>query len=436
MPAENKKVCFALLGFGKLGKGVFKVWSKKREKILEQTGFDLELKYILVKNADFKRPVNVEENLFTTRVEEILKDKSVKVAIDAIGDIEPTFTILKKIISKKIHIISANRVLLATKMHEISDLANENGIHFLTEPSLGGGIPVSEILQRDLVANNITELYGIASGVSNFILHEMTEKKISLNEVLKSPEIPAMAESISVIDYEGSDAAMKVAILAATAFGIDVSYLHLYTEGISNISVEDIYWADRFGYEIKLLSILRDHGKNFEIRVHPTFVEKNHPMISVKGKNNAYFIKTDLLGEYLVYGEGVGTNPTCSLILRDLVEVGHRIYNQSRRQRFHFNWNNKKIKDINEIETSYYIRFPCKDEPGVMREVTSIIGNRQINISSAHAEVDKSVDEGIGIVHIFLDNAIEREVQAAMEEIRKLDLVKGAIKYFRILESE
>jgi homoserine dehydrogenase len=436
MVAEKKKVYFALLGFGKLGKGVYKIWDAKREKIREQTGFDLELKYILIKNATFRRPVNVDPKLFTDNVDTILKDPSVKVAIDVIGDIEPTYTIIKKFINKRINIISANRFLLATKMHEISDLASKNGIHFLTEPAIGGGIPVSEILQRDLVANNITELYGISSGVSNFILNEMTQRKISLSEVLKLPEIPAMAESISIVDYEGSDAAMKASILAATAFGIDVNYLHIYAEGISDITAEDIFWAGRFGYEIKLLSIMRDHQDSFEIRIHPTFVKKSHPMISVKGKSNAYLIKTDLLGEFMVYGEGVGTNPPSSLILRDLVEIGHRIYNQSHRKRSHFNWNNKKIKDISNIETSYYIRFPCKDEPGVMREVTAIIGNRNINISSVHAEIDKSISSDVGFVHIFMDEALEKEVQAAMHEIKTLDLVRGDIKYFRILKSD
>ncbi len=436
MTSNIDKIGFALMGFGKLGQGFYNVWSKKREKLLEETGFDFELRYILIKNEEYKRPAYVDKKYFTSKVDTILKDKSVNVVIDAIGNIEPTFSILQKFITKKIHIISANRVLLATKMHEISDLANKSGIHFFTEPAIGGGIPVSEIIQRDLVGNTITEMYGIASGISNYILSEMSDYKISLDDVLKSPDIPTLAESVSVVDYEGSDAAMKVAILAATAFGVDVNYLHIYAEGISNISVDDIKWAASFGYEIKLLSILRDHGDSFEVRVHPTFIPLSHPMISVKGENSAYFIKTDLLGEYLIYGRGVGTEPTSSLILRDLVELGHRINNRSRRQKFHFNWNPKKIMDINDVKTSCYIRFPCKDEPGVMREVTAIIGNHQINISSAHAEKDKDASLKLGYVHIFLEDATEKEVQDAMKEIKSLDIVMGEIKYFRILDHE
>ena len=433
---ERKKITFVLLGFGKLGQGFYNAWNAKKEQIKEQTGFDLILKKILVKNKHFKRPRNVDEKLFTTDLNDILKNRTLKVAIDAIGDIEPTFSIIKKIISKKINIISANRVLLATKMHPLSDLANENEIHFLTEPSLGGGIPVSDILQRDLIANKITELYGIVSGVSNFLLNEMTDNQISLQEVLKYPDIRKMAESISIVDYEGTDAAMKVAILAATAFGADISYLHIFAQGVSNVTLPDIKWADQFGYEIKLLAIMRDHPDCFELRVHPTLVPKNHAMTSVKGKYNAYFIKTDLLGEFMVYGLGVGTDPTSSLILRDLVEVGNRIYNNPRRQRFKFNWNNKRVMDIREIRTSYYLRFPCIDRPGVMGEVTTIIGNHKINISSAHAEIGKYNGKIVGYVHIFLGNTVESDVYDALEEIKMLQLIQGDIKFFRILEDD
>jgi len=431
----QKKLTFALLGFGKLGQGFYNVWLNRREQIKEQTGFELVLKHILVKNEHFKRPSDVDSKLFTTDLQKILKDKSVKVAIDVIGDIEPTFSIIKQIMERGINILSANRVLLATKMHDLSTLANENGVYFLTKPSLGGGIPVAAILKQDLVANKITELYGIVSGISNFILSEMTDKHLTLDDVLRSPEIPRMAESISIIDYEGFDAAMKVAILAGTAFGIDINYLRIYAEGISDITPHDIQWADQFGFEIKLLAILRDHEKNFEVRVHPTFIPKNHPMISVKGEYNAYYVKTDLLGEYMVYGLGIGTDPTSSLIIRDLVELGNLIFNNSKRQKFHFNWNNKPVLDINEIRTSYYVRFPCIDRPGVMGEVTTIIGNHNINITSAHAELDKDIDGSVGYVHIFLEDSQEKEVRQALKEIKTLQLVKGDIKLIRILDN-
>ncbi len=432
---RKRDIHFALLGFGKLGQGFHEVFRQKHDHIRQQTGINLILKRILVKHKKFERPRQVPADIFTFDHREIAADKDIIIVIDCMGGIEPTFSIIKDLIHAKKHIISANRALLATKMHQISDYANENAIHFLTEPSFGGGLPVAAIVQRDLVANNISELFGVVSGVSNFILDEMSAHDVGMREVLKSPQIQKMGESLSVIDYEGADSAMKVSILAATAFGIDINYLDIYSEGIAKVTRSDIRWAKRFGYEIKLVAILRDHDHGFEIRVHPTLVEKSHPITSVRGQYNACYIRTDLLGEYMVYGMGVGTKPSSSLILRDLVDISNRIFHNTKRQRFYFNWNNKPVLPIDDIVTSYYLRFPCVDRPGVMGEITHAIGNHNINITSAHAEVGRINGKVIGYVHIFIDHAREREVHKALAVIRGLKLIQGKIKYFRILEA-
>jgi len=434
MPRE-RVIRFALLGYGKLGQGFHKIFLQKKEHIRVQTGIKLELARILVKHKNITRPRQTAPELFTYQPADIADDLSIPIAIDCIGGIEPTFSIVKQMIRGKTHIISANRALLASKMHAISDYANEHAIHFLTEPSFGGGLPVAAIVQRDLVANRIHELYGVVSGVSNYILDEMYTRDVSMKEVLKSREIPDMGESVAVVDYEGADSAMKVSILAATAFGIDINYLDIHSEGIARVTRSDMRWARRFGYAIKLLAIMRDHDKGFEIRVHPTLVPQNHPITSVHGHYNACYIKTDLLGEYMVYGRGVGVEPTSSLILRDLVDVSNRIFNNPKRQRFYFNWNEKPVLPIDEVVTSYYIRIPCVDRPGVMGEITNVLGSHDINITSVHAEVGKVRGDTIGYVHIFIDNAPEKMVMSTLEVIRALKLTRGAIKYFRILET-
>ncbi len=432
---RKRDIHFALLGFGKLGQGFYDVFQQKRDHILQQTGINLILDKVLVKHKKYTRPRHIKPELFTFDHREIATDKNIIIVIDCMGGIEPTFTIIKDLIQAKKHIISANRALLATKMHQISDFANENAIHFLTEPSFGGGLPVAAIVQRDLVANNIRELFGVVSGVSNYILDKMSANDIGMKEVLKSPDIQKMGESLAVIDYEGADSAMKVSILAATAFGIDINYLDIHSEGIAKVTRSDIRWAKRFGYEIKLVAILRDHEHGFEIRVHPTLVAREHPITSVRGQYNACYIRTDLLGEYMIYGLGVGTRPTSSLILRDLVDISNRIYHNTKRQRFYFNWNNKPVLPIEEIVTAYYLRFPCIDRPGVMGEITNAIGKHNINITSAHAEVGLVRGKTIGYVHIFIDNALEKEVNKALNDIRKLKLIQGKIKFFRILEA-
>jgi homoserine dehydrogenase len=432
MPTK-RVINIALLGLGKLGTGFSKIIKEKQEKIKEETGFELRLKKILIKNPHFKRDRSVDMSLLTTNVEDIISDKSIDIAIDAIGGIEPTFSIIRQLVQNKIHIVSANRTLLASKMHDLADLANLHKIYILPEPSLGGGIPIISAIQRDLIANKVHSVIGILSGTSNFILSEMSKSGFSLSEVLQSPQIQEIAESLSIIDYEGSDAAQKLSIIAAAAFGIDISYLHIHAEGISDITAEDIRHASELGFEIKLLAIMKDHPDKFEIHVHPTLVAKDHPLISVRGRYNAFLIETDLIGNYLLYGKGVGIEATSSVIIRDIVEIANLVYHSPRKGTYRLDWNEKDVMPIEEIRSSYYVRFPCHDKPGVIGSIATILGNFDINIGSAHAEVEKNSPEKSGFVHILIDDAVERDVINAINEISKLDLVRDEIKFFRIL---
>ncbi len=434
---RKKEIHFVLLGLGKLGQGFYKKWLEKKDEIFEKTGFSLNLRHILVRHANFQRPDFVDTNLITTNLEDILNDPEVTIAIDAIGGIEPTFSIIRRIIQNKIHLISANRMLLASKMRQIAHLANEARIYIQPEPALGGGVPIISTIQRDLLANQIKTLYGIVSGTSNLILTKMTEKKIPLSEALKSKDILRLGESLSIIDYEGADAAQKIAILAAAAFGFGVNFLHIHSEGISDISDFDIKCADDFGYVFKLLGIIKNHGNTFEVRVHPTLVPKNHPLALVRGEFNAFLIETDMLGPYMVFGKGVGIEATSSIILRDLVHIGNLIrYSPSRMDVYLPDRNHKELIPIEDIESAYYIQFPCIDQPGVIGLIATVFGEHNINIASAHAEVQPNDSKTIGYVHILIDYAKEKDVLSSIEAVKKLDIIRGKIKLFRILKEE
>ena len=434
---RKKDINFVLLGLGKLGQGFYREWLKKKDEILEKTGFRLNLRHILVRHANFHRPDFVDKSLITTNIDDILNDQNVTIAIDAIGGIEPTFSIIKRIIQNKIHLISANRMLLASKMKEIAELANESRIYIQPEPSLGGGVPIISTIQRDLLANNIKSLYGIVSGTSNLILTKMTEERISLTEALKSKEILKLGESLSIIDYEGADAAQKIAVLAAAAFGFGTNFLHIHSEGISDISDFDIKCADDFGYVFKLLGIIKNYGQKFELRVHPTLVPKSHPLALVRGEFNAFLIETDMLGQYMVFGKGVGIEATSSIILRDLVYIGNIIrFSPSRMDVYLPDRNHKELIPIEEIESAYYIQFPCIDQPGVIGLIATVFGKHNINIASAHAEVRPDDSKTIGYVHILIDYAKEKDVISSIEAVKKLDIIRGKIKLFRILKED
>jgi len=382
---KSKEVRIALLGCGKLGQGVYKLWKENRLRIKEQTGIDLAISHILVKHKHYKRDSAIPVNIITDNVNTILKDLDVCIAIDTMGGIEPTYGIIKQFLNRGCHIVSANRALLASKMREIFEFATSQKIHIQFDAALGGGIPIVRMLKRDLIVSSIREMWGIVSGNANYLLTEMHRSKKSMKEVLKLPELQKLTESHMLIDYEGADSAQKLALLAAMTFGVEVNYLKVYAEGISHIKQNDIKFAEEFGYRIKLLAILKDRNEGLELRVHPTLVPQSHPMNSVQDDYNAFYIHTDLVGEFMFYGRGAGAYPAANMIIGDIIEVATSIKTSSKHLYQFPLWNEKKVLPIEEINSGYYLRFTCLDIPGVIGRIATVLGENNINISSAHA---------------------------------------------------
>jgi homoserine dehydrogenase len=239
-----------------------------------------------------------------------------------------------------------------------------------------------------------------------------------------------------LIDYEGSDAAQKIALVAATVFGVDVNYLRIYSEGLSDLTPFDIECASRYDYEIKHLAVVRDTKAGLELRVHPTLVPKHHPLTSVENEYIAYYIRTDEIGELMVYGKGAGVYPAVSIIFRDLVDLATSIKTSTKYMYEFPMWNDKPVVPINEINSGYYIRFPCVNIPGVIGKITTVIGTKKININSAHASVESNDDNNIGYVHIFVDNAKENNILQAIEKVKNLKVITGIVRYFRILNEQ
>jgi len=434
---KRKQINFALLGCGKLGHGIFEVWKNNHQKIINQTGVDLNLKYILVNHIDYKRHRMIPKELFTDKINKILKDESVQVVIDAIGGIEPTYSIIKKFVDRGCHLVSANRALLSSKLKGVFDLAKEKQIHLRFEAAIGGGIPLVRTLRRDLIATKIKSMWGIVSGVANYILSQMTEKNCTLKEVLKSPELKELTEGYMMLDYEGVDAAQKVALVSATVFGAEVSDLNIYAEGISNLTPFDIKCAKRYGYEFKQLAIVKDRKEGLELRVHPTLVPEHHPLTSVIRDYIAFYVQTDIIGEFMVYGKGAGIYPAASVIIRDLVDIATSIKTSTKYMYEFPLWNPKNILPIDDIYSGYYVRIHCSDQPGVMGKIADILGEHKININAAYATTEKGdKKQNLAFVHIFINHAKERDVKKALSIIQKLNVVKGKAAFFRIIDEE
>jgi len=431
--AKLKEVNIALLGAGKLGQGLYRLWKDKRKKIQEQTGIDLNIKHIFVKHSDYKRDSIIPVSIITDNLDKILKDQTVEIAIDTMGGIEPTFGIIKRFLSSRRHVVSANRALLASKMREIFELARQKKVHLQFDAALGGGIPIVRLLRRDLIGSDISGMWGIASGSSNYILSEMHRSKKSLKEILKSPYLQNISESHMLVDYEGSDSAQKLALLAAMAFGVEVNYLKIHAEGISKLKSIDIKFAEEFGYQIKLLTVLKDREKGLELRVHPTLVPVNHPLNSVQYDYNAVYIQTDRIGEFMLYGKGAGVYPAANMIIRDLVEVATSI-NTSSKYMYEFPlWNEKPVLPMEELDSGYYLRFTCLDVPGVMGRIATILGEHSINLASAHASRRERRREPTAFVHMFIESACEKNIFTAISKIKKSKIIRGDITVIRIL---
>jgi homoserine dehydrogenase len=433
-----KPINVGLLGIGTVGSGTWDVLERNASEIERRAGRGIRISRVADKDLARVRKIVGKKAKITSDAYEVVRARDIDIVVELIGGT----TIAKEFVLEAIrngkHVVTANKALMATHGNEIFKAAQKKGVMVAFEASVAGGIPIIKALREGLAANRIEWIAGIINGTSNFILSEMRAKGLPFATVLKEAQRKGYAETDPTFDIEGVDAAHKLTILSAIAFGIPMQFPKAYTEGISKLTQEDIRYAEELGYRIKLLGITKKTAKGIELRVHPTLIPTRRLIANVEGVMNAVLVKGDAVGATMYYGAGAGSQPTASAVVADLVDVTRLITADPEHRVPHLAFQPDRLaKDpilpIGEVETSYYLRMRVKDRPGVLADVTRILADSRISIG---AMVQKEPEEGQRRVDIVMLThlAIEKNVNAAMAKIEKLPTVVGKVTRIRLEE--
>jgi homoserine dehydrogenase len=431
-----KPINVGLLGIGIVGGGTWEVLNRNADEIQRRAGRAIRISVVADKALQRAREIVGDKAKITDNALDVVRGKEVEIVVELIGGYTVAKDLVLEAIANGKHVVTANKALLATHGNEIFAAAQKKGVMVAFEASVGGGIPIIKALREGLAANRIEWIAGIINGTSNFILSEMRDKGLPFEDALKDAQRRGYAEADPTFDIEGVDAAHKLTILSALAFGIPMQFKSVYTEGISKLTKADIGYAEELGYRIKLLGITRRAKNGIELRVHPTLVPARRLIANVEGVMNAILVKGDAVGPTLYYGAGAGSLPTASAVVADLVDVTRLITADPEHRVPHLAFQPDRLSadpvlPIGEVETSYYLRMKVLDKPGVLADITRILADSAISIE---AMVQKEPGEGESRVDIVMLThlALEKNVERAMAKIESLSSVEGKVTRIRL----
>ena len=431
-----KPINVGLLGIGTVGSGTWEVLNRNAGEIRRRAGRAIRITHVADKAVDRARKLVGKKARVTGDAFQLVRGNDVEIVVELIGGYTVAKDLVLEAIASGKHVVTANKALLALHGNEIFAAAQKKGVMVAFEAAVAGGIPIIKALREGLTANRIEWIAGIINGTSNFILSEMRDKGLPFADALKDAQARGYAEADPTFDIEGVDAAHKLTILAALAFGIPMQFRKAYKEGISKLTRADIAYAEALGYRIKLLGITRKTPKGIELRVHPTLVPARRLIANVEGVMNGILVKGDAVGPTLYYGAGAGSQPTASAVVADLVDVTRLITADPEHRVPHLAFqpdqlSRERVLPIGEVETSYYLRLRVVDKPGVLADITRILAASKISID---AMVQKEPGEGESRVDIVLltHRALEKNVDHALGRIEKLGAVLGKVTRIRL----
>lgn len=431
-----KPINVGLLGIGTVGGGTFNVLKRNEEEITRRAGRPIRIVTIADKNIEHARKVAGNDIKVTDDAFAVVTDPEIDIIVELIGGYGVARELVLKAIDNGKHVVTANKALLAMHGNEIFEAAQKRGVMVAFEAAVAGGIPIIKALREGLTANRIEWLAGIINGTTNFILSEMRDKGLPFAEVLKQAQALGYAETDPTFDIEGVDAAHKVTIMSAIAFGVPMQFGAAHVEGITKLEAVDIAFAEQLGYRIKLLGIAKMRDEGIELRVHPTLVPEKRLIANVEGAMNAVLVQGDAVGSTLYYGKGAGAEPTASAVIADLVDVT-RLHTADPEHRVpHLAFQPDQVRDlmvlpIEDVITSYYLRMRVDDKPGVLADITRILADSEISIE---AMIQTEAGEGESRTDIIMltHRTVERNANVAIRLIEALPVVRGSIIRIRV----
>lgn len=433
-----KPIRVGLLGLGTVGGGTVEVLRRNREEIARRAGREIVVAMATARDISRPRAVALEGIELVADPARIVASPDIDIVVELIGGETRAKELVLAAITNGKHVVTANKALLAKHGNEIFAAAHAKGVMVAFEAAVAGGIPIIKAIREGLSANRIEYLMGIINGTCNYILSEMRDKGLAFDVVLAEAQRLGYAEADPSFDIDGIDAAHKLTILSAIAFGIPMQFDKAYTEGIGKLTAADIRYAEGLGYRIKLLGIARRAARGIELRVHPTLVPARRILANVEGVMNAVLVKGDAVGHTLFYGRGAGAEATASAVVADLVDVTRMATADPEHRVPHLAFQPDRLSDapilpMEEVETAYYLRLRALDRPGVLADVTRICADRAISIDAIFQKEAGEGEEQVDVV-ILTHVARERDVNAAIRAIEALPTIPAPVVRIRLEE--
>lgn len=425
-----KPIKVGLLGLGTVGTGVMRIVDRHQEDLSNQAGSSIEIRKVLVKDSTKQRSLPIESAMMTEDAWDVINDPEIDIIIEVMGGLEPTKSYILAALEQGKHIITANKDLMALHGPEIMAKAYENNCDVYYEASVAGGIPIIRTLTEGFSSDRITKIMGIVNGTTNYILTKMSMEGAAYEDVLKEAQDLGYAEADPTSDVEGLDAARKMTILSTLGFHSNVSLEDVEVKGISQVKKEDILYAKRLGYEMKLLGIAERQDDQISVVVQPTMVSTIHPLASVNGVFNAVYVYGEAVGETMFYGPGAGEMPTATSVVADLVAVIKNMRLGVNGKQAHNVFNEKKLKTDEQISYKNFILLDVHDKAGVLAQITQVFAEYNVSLESVVQQ--PSPHNPDAEIVIITHHASQANMKQVLSHFDKLEVIKSIKSVYRV----